>query len=125
MSVPGGNAADELYLYHAPTPLGPWTAHARNPVVSDVRYARPAGRLRHRDGAWYRVAQDGAISYGHSIAVLRIDRLDPDHYAETLVDRISPDWSPDLIGTHTYNEIDGLTAVDALRLEPRRRPGAS
>ena len=97
----GGNAADELHVFHATTPLGPWTAHAHNPVVSDIRYSRAAGRLYREDGAWYRVAQDGAVSYGHSIAIIRIDRIDPDTYRESVVDVIRPDWAPGLMATHT------------------------
>jgi hypothetical protein len=122
-----GSAADELHLFHAETPLGPWTAHARNPVVSDIRTARAAGRIYHRDGAWYRVAQDGAVSYGHSISIVRIDRLDHDGYRETVVDVIQPDWARGLVATHTINTDHGLTAVDAIRREPRiflRRPPA-
>ncbi len=119
MALDDGIAADELHLFHAETPLGPWTAHDRNPVVSDVRTARSGGRLEQRDGAWYRVAQDGEVAYGHSIAIVRIDRIDLAGYAETVVDVIRPDWAPDIIATHTINSADGLTAVDALRAESR------
>ena len=119
MSVEGAIATDDLHLFHAQTPLGPWTPHRRNPVVSDVRTARPAGRVHQRDGAWYRVAQDGAVAYGHSIAIIRIDRIDLDGYAETVVDVIRPDWAPGLVATHTINSDAGLTAVDALRRKPR------
>ena len=127
VSVDGGIATDDLHLFHAETPLGPWAPHPMNPVVSDVRTARPGGRLYQRDGAWYRVAQDGAVTYGHSIAIIRIDRIDLDGYAETVVDVIRPDWAPGLVGTHTINTDAGLTAVDALRTERRlrfRRPPA-
>lgn len=119
ISATDGGAADELHLFHAETPLGTWTAHARNPVLSDVRTARAAGRVYHHDGAWYRVAQDGAVSYGHSIAIVRIDRIDLDGYRETVVDVIRPDWAPGLVATHTINTHHGLTAVDAIRREPR------
>jgi hypothetical protein len=125
VKVPGGNAADELHLFHAESPLGPWTGHAMNPVVSDVRTARPAGRMFQRDGRWYRPAQDGAISYGHSIAILEIERLDVDGYRQRLVEVIGPTWRPGLIATHTINAVDGLSAIDGLervsRLR-RRRP---
>ena len=127
INAQGGVMADELHLFHADSPLGPWTAHARNPVVSDVRTARPAGRVYRHGDHWYRVAQDGAISYGHSISIVRIDRIDLDDYRETVVDVIRPDWEPGLIGTHTINSDDGLTVVDALRTERRlrsRRPPA-
>ena len=119
IAVSGGSAADEMHLFHAETPLGPWTAHARNPVVSDVRTARAAGRIFERDGAWYRVAQDGAIEYGHSIALVRIDRLDLDGYRETVVDKNLPDWATGLLGTHTLNRVDGLTAIDGSRARRR------
>ena len=36
---------DELHLYYSDNPLGPWKPHARNPIVSDVQFARPAGRF--------------------------------------------------------------------------------
>jgi hypothetical protein len=113
IAVAGGLAADELHLFHAETPLGPWQPHPMNPVVSDVRSARPAGRVTRRDGEWYRVAQNGAISYGHSIAIIRIDRIDLIDYRETVVDTVLPDWAPRLVATHTLNHDGAVTALDA------------
>ena len=121
MNRHGGNAADELHLFHGPSPIGPWTAHRRNPVVSDVRTARPGGRIYRSDGVWYRVAQNGALSYGHSLMILRIDRIDQLAYHETAVDTILPNWAPGLMATHTINQEPALTAVDALRAESRVR----
>ena len=43
--VEGGSSHDELYLFSGPSPFGPFTPHPKNPVVSDVRRARPAGRI--------------------------------------------------------------------------------
>ena len=41
---------DELHLYRASSVAGPWLPHPQNPVVADVRCARPAGRIfRHAD----------------------------------------------------------------------------
>ena len=40
----GGSNADELHLFSAESPRGPFAPSPRNPVVSDVRNARPAGR---------------------------------------------------------------------------------
>ena len=126
----GGTTADELHIFHAASPLGPWIAHVRNPVVSDIRSARPAGRVYRMDGVWYRAAQDGAVTYGHSVCIVRIDRIDMEDYRETVVDVIRPYWAPGLMATHTLNHTDDVTAVDALRLEPRvrlrgPRPGVS
>ena len=129
IAVGTGTAADELHLFHAETPLGPWIAHERNPVVSDVRTARPAGRLFQRDGRWYRPAQDGAVSYGHSIAILRIERIDLHGYHERIVRTIRPTWQPGLLATHTLNADGHLTAIDAMVRErrlwrPRLPPGS-
>src|SRR6185437_12301603 len=43
-----------LHVFHAPDLLGPWTPHAANPVKTDVRSSRPAGRPFVHDGALYR-----------------------------------------------------------------------
>jgi hypothetical protein len=106
------NWNDELYLYYADTPLGPWKPHSRNPVKSDVRGARPAGRIFARDGRLYRPAQDCSVRYGYGITVHEITRLDEVHYQEVPVSIIRPDWHPGLLGVHTLNAAGNLTVVD-------------
>ena len=116
----GGARGDELNLYHADTPLGPWTPHKRNPVVSDVRHARPAGRPFKVGAFWYRPAQDCSLRYGYAIALRRIVRLDPNELVEEPATTLTPDWDPKVIATHTVNAVDGLTVIDVqLR---RRKP---
>ncbi len=110
--APGGTSADELLLYSADEPIGPWRAHARNPVLSDIRAARPAGALVQRDGQWYRPSQDGSVSYGWALNLNRIDRLDDQGYRETRVAQLQPNWHPDVVGTHTLAEAGDLTAID-------------
>jgi hypothetical protein len=110
--APGGTAADELLLFSADQPLGPWRPHPRNPVLSDIRSARPAGPLIRRDGRWYRPCQDGSVDYGWALNLNRIDRLDDEGYRETRVARLQPTWDKGVIGTHTLSEVDGLTAID-------------
>ena len=44
MAAAGARAYDDLFLFHATDPRGPWIPHRRNPVVSDARFARPAGK---------------------------------------------------------------------------------
>jgi hypothetical protein len=36
---------DELHLYYANSPFGPWTPHIENPIKSDARNSRPAGNI--------------------------------------------------------------------------------
>jgi hypothetical protein len=114
----GGSRCDELNVYYADTPLGPWQPHRRNPVVSDVRHARPAGRPFQVGGSWYRPAQDCSRRYGYAIALRRIVRLTPNEFEEETVTSLTPHWDRRLLGTHTLNAVDGLTVID---MEIRRR----
>lgn len=121
-AAPGASFWDELHLFHAPTPLGPWTPHRRNPVVSDVRSARPAGGLFIRGRSWYRPSQDCSSSYGGAMNIQRIVRLTPSAYEEETVGRMLPDWMPGLTGSHTVNALGGLTVIDARRRVSRVLP---
>jgi hypothetical protein len=105
----------ELHLFSAESPFGPWTPHPRNPVVADVRHARPAGRLFLRGGAWYRPAQDCSIAYGHALSLRRIDVLNEAEFHETEVARLDPTWEPGLCGVHTLNASENLTLIDVRR----------
>src|SRR5260370_20027029 len=54
----GAGINDELHLFSADAPVGPWTPHRNNPIKSDVRSARPAGRVVEGPGQFYRPAPD-------------------------------------------------------------------
>ena len=105
---------DELYLYSAKTPLGPWTPHARNPVKSDVRGSRPAGALFEWKGEVYRPAQDSSGRYGYAISINRLTQLDDEGFGEEQVSSILPNWEKDLLATHTITMAGDLTVVDCL-----------
>ena len=103
---------DELHAFHGPTPLGPWTPHRRNPVKSDARSARGAGRFFWKGQTLFRPSQDCSGRYGSAIVINRVDRLTPDAFQETMVGRVEPHWRSGLTGTHTLNSCAGLTVVD-------------
>ena len=105
---------DELYLFSAPSPLGPWTSHRRNPVKSDVRGSRPAGGLFEWNGQAYRPAQDSSGRYGYAISINRVVQLDHDQFQEQHVSSILPNWSDNLLATHTISIAEDLTVVDCL-----------
>lgn len=111
----GAGNWDELHLFHAATPLGPWTPHRHNPVRSDCRAARPAGRLFRWQGDLYRPAQNCSGTYGREIALHRILRLTPEKYEECHVADLKPAWGE---RAHTLNTGTGLHVVDVLQ---RRR----
>lgn len=74
---------DELRLYHAERPVGPWQEHPHSPLWPGNRSrTRPGGRLFAQDGRLIRLAQDGWPAYGSYLRAFAIDRLDPDGYEE-------------------------------------------
>lgn len=110
----------ELHLFHAPTPLGPWIPHARNPVKSDVRNSRPAGRPFRRGGEIFRPAQNCAERYGYGITFNRIVRITPTDFHEIPVREVHPTWTEGLIATHTINACPGLVMIDGKKHRSRR-----
>jgi hypothetical protein len=105
-----------LYVWYAPSLLGPWTPHVANPVKTDVSGSRPAGNPFWHEGRLYRPAQDGRASYGGALCIQRIDELTPEAFRETPVRRIAPDpHGPYPDGLHTLSGCGGLTMVDGKR----------
>jgi hypothetical protein len=110
---PGASTDDELFLYFSDRLLTQdWQPHPCNPIVSDVRCARPAGRIFHHEGNWCRPAQDCSGRYGRAIVLQRIDAIDEHDYAESTIKRIEADWDPDIICTHTLSHMGQLTCID-------------
>jgi hypothetical protein len=106
---------DELHLFHAPDLLADhWEPHPLNPVVADVRSARPAGRIFEVDGQLYRPSQDGSHRYGYGVKINKIVRLDERSYQEECVHFTEPDWDRKIGAIHTYNFSDQLTLMDAI-----------
>lgn len=115
----GGSSIDELFGWWAPSPFGPWTAHRLNPVKSDVRSARPAGRPIVRDGRLFRPGQDCEAGYGTGLVWCEIVALSPTEFRETPVARWKgADLGP-YTGVHTYNGDDCFEVVD-LKLTLKR-----
>ena len=120
LCVPGGPRADEVSLFHADTPLGPWRAHRANPVVSDAAHARSAGALYREGDALIRPSQDARGGYGHAVTLSRIDRLTPREYRETPIGSVKPTWHPRVRGTHTIARSSAFEVVDGRLLRFRR-----
>jgi hypothetical protein len=88
-------------------------------VKSDVRSARPAGRLFRRNGCLYRPAQDCSVHYGHAISINRVLRLTRDEFSEEETAKILPRWRKGLERTHTLNSAGRLTVIDGFVRRPR------
>lgn len=104
-----------LHLYHSSDPTtSNWTPHPKNPVVSDARRARPAGKPFLRGGWLYRPSQDCAGGYGRGISINRVVTLDENNYEEVKEGWIGPHLSGSHLGIHTLNRCEDLTIFDAL-----------
>jgi len=115
-----GNQTDapneNLFLWFADNPRGPWSPHPWNPVVSDLRHARPAGPLASLDGRLIRPAQNCQRTYGGAIALMQIDRLSRAEYRESLIRYLEP--APDgpcPAGLHTIGPLGERTVIDGKR----------
>ena len=117
--VPQTLVGDELYLYHAPTPLGPWTAHLQNPVRAGVDGSRPAGVPFRALGALVRPAQVGAPHYGAAVRFWQVETLTPERYSERDLGSLVPAWSKQVVGYHTINSAGHVTVGDVLVDRPR------
>jgi hypothetical protein len=112
VAVPNATMLDELHLFSAAVPGGPWHPHPRNPVVSDVRCARPAGAIQRWGSRLVRPGQDGSRRYGGAVSFREIDQLTLHDYAEHEIARLEPSDLGAARATHTY-ACDGMfEAVD-------------
>jgi hypothetical protein len=122
LAVEGASTNDELFLFSAKALRGPWEPHPRNPVISDVRRARPAGRPFIDDsGSLIRPSQDCSGFYGSAVVFSRIDELSETDYCEAPLGRLEPSWHASNLGTHTYTRSELWEALDG-RAWMRRRP---
>lgn len=108
-----GNTCDELFLFVADSLTGPYLPHPANPIVRDVRNARPAGRLFSHEGRLIRPAQDCTPDYGAAIVFNEVLELSPTRYRERTLSRLGPSWMAGLWGCHTYSSINGREVLDA------------
>ena len=111
-AAPMASTWDELHVFFASTLAGPWQPHPENPVISDVRSARPAGRLFFRNGNLIRPGQDCSLAYGYAVTLNQVVTLTETDYRETPVEKILPEWLPNILGTHTVNHNEDFEVRD-------------
>ena len=115
---------DELFLFYSDDLFsGNWTPHVKNPIVSDVRSARPAGHIFAYNGNLYRPSQNSSKIYGYGIKINHIITLNEEEYKEECISDIEPLWSKKIIAVHTLNFVNEMTIVDGL-MKRSRYPAA-
>lgn len=111
----GASSWDELCLFYSDSPIATnWKPHPLNPVVSDVRYARPAGKIFVDQGKIIRPSQDSSYRYGYGLNFMEVTLLTTTSYREHRVEAVKPDWARNIHGIHTYTSDGGVTIVDAI-----------
>lgn len=115
----GGSHSDALHLWSAPSLVGPWRPHDRNPVLIDISAARPAGYVVSRGGRLIRPSQDGRSGYGAALTLAEITQLDDAGFAQRVLARVTPDapWTGNRL--HTLNRSGWLECIDGSALSPR------
>jgi hypothetical protein len=104
----------ELFLYYSDDIFSTdWKPHPDNPIVSDIRNARPAGKIFIYDKKIYRPSQDCSGRYGRAFNLNQIVTLTETTYEEVFISRTEPDWEPTLKGTHTFNFDKDVIVLDA------------
>lgn len=120
----GAHPQVELFLFCATDfQTNHWKPHPRNPIVSDIKNARPAGRIYKNDGKIYRPSQYGAGTYGFGFDLNEVDVLTETDYREHTVESVRPNGNKWLLGTHTYGNEGKLTVIDAFSRRSKLTPG--
>lgn len=110
----GAAGPDELFLYYSDDLFSRnWIPHRRNPVISDVRTSRPAGKLFRHNGRLYRPSQDCSRDYGFGVNINHVVALNENRYQEEMVQGLFPHWDKKITGVHTFQHEDQLTIIDA------------
>ncbi len=105
-----------LHAYHATSPHGPFTEHARSPIKCDARHARPAGTPFIHEGLLYRPALDCSDPLRPAVWINRVDILSAEAFHEAPVRRINAFPATAYgQGVRTISAIGDLTLVDGLK----------
>jgi hypothetical protein len=106
----------ELFLFYSDELFTKdWKPHPLNPIISDVKNARPAGDIFIKHEKMYRPSQDCSKNYGWGVNLNEILLLSETEYLEKKVVELRPGWEKCVIGVHTYASVESLTVVDAVR----------
>jgi len=113
---------NELFLFFTDDLFsGQWKSHPGNPIITDLRASRPAGKIVQYNKKIYRPSQDCAERYGRAMKISQITKMTENKYEETLVKEIEPTWHKGLLATHTINFDSPAVILDACEQARRLR----
>jgi hypothetical protein len=107
---------EDLMLFRAATPTGPWCADPRNPLLSSALRGRPAGSVRSLANGLLRPAQDCSVRYGYGLSLQHLTALSDSVFIERSLAHITPGvQDSSLLGIHTFNCTESVLFVDMFR----------
>lgn len=109
MNQPG---CTDLFLFYADTIFDEWIPHPKNPIVSNICGARPAGNLFIHNGDIIRPGQNCANRYGQALVFNKVTCLTEQDYQEEVLGQVDSSWLPSNISFHTYNFNEDLEVID-------------
>lgn len=119
--IDGASNHEELFLFYADTlQTTEWIPHPKNPIVSDVKNARPGGKVFESNGKLFRPAQNCSHTYGYGLRFNEITALDKENYQEQTVTKVHPFWDEHVTATHTRNKAGNLIVMDAIYRRKRK-----
>ena len=79
-----------MYIYFADDPiLQEWKPHPKNPVLSDTRVGRNAGKIKRIHDKLYRYGQFSGDTYGKAITKSEILIITETEYREKFIEIVS------------------------------------
>jgi hypothetical protein len=113
--------AGSLLLFYSASLTGDWHFHPANPISTDIRRNRGAGRVFQSRNRLIRPSQSCSPSYGYSIAFNEITELSRQRYSERPLKSITPEHWEGLAGIHTYNSAGNIELIDGRAPAPLKR----
>lgn len=120
-----GSTSDTLVVFQAPALTGPWRPHPLNPVLIDLRRARPGGAfVQNGEGRIVLPVQDGTLGYGGGLGLAELLLLDGQavNLSEPRPILADGDWPYPRI--HTLNRSGTLEVIDGIAAVPKRSSGS-
>jgi len=108
----GTSTQDELSIFYSETLQGDWKPHLANPVKSDSRWSRLAGRIVQQGGRLFRPAQNCDRTYGAGIVWFEITELTSTRFSERKMVAWDGEAELSMDGLHSFDQIGPLQAID-------------
>ncbi|HEV2731239.1 MAG TPA: hypothetical protein VGV15_14505, partial [Terriglobales bacterium] len=104
--------AGTLLLFYSDSLKSRWNFHPANPISTDIRNNRGAGRVFEAGNRLIRPSQNCSPDYGYSFALNEIIDLSETRYSEKTLRIVMPESWAGLSGVHTYNWIKNIEVID-------------